>query len=159
MKKLQPFLMLLTTLILLALTGLDAAAQNRIRVQGSVKDTNGEPLVGAMVIVKGTQNGAMTDPMGNYSLSNVAPGATLTASLMGYEEKSIKLGSGQTTLDFVLNDDQMVLEEAVAIGYGTQSKITLTGSVTCGTGQELFGQPVTRSCRPYVRRYRQQPFR
>ncbi|MBP5383067.1 MAG: TonB-dependent receptor [Bacteroidales bacterium] len=133
MKKLKTFLMLLSTLIL---TTLPSVAQNRVRVQGSVKDANGEPLIGAMVLVKGTQNGAMTDASGNYSISGVANGATLTASLLGYEEQSIKF-TGQSTVDFALNEDKMLLEEAVAIGYGTQSKITLTGSVTSTTGAEL----------------------
>ena len=133
MKKLKTFLMLLSALIL---TTLPSVAQNRVRVQGSVKDANGEPLIGAMVLVKGTQNGAMTDASGNYSISGVANGATLTASLLGYEEQSIKF-TGQSTVDFALNEDKMLLEEAVAIGYGTQSKITLTGSVTSTTGAEL----------------------
>ena len=73
MKKLKTFLMLLSALIL---TTLPSVAQNRVRVQGSVKDANGEPLIGAMVLVKGTQNGAMTDASGNYSISGVANGAT-----------------------------------------------------------------------------------
>ena len=133
MKKLKTFLMLLSALIL---TTLPSVAQNRVRVQGSVKDANGEPLIGAMVLVKGTQNGAMTDASGNYSISGVANGATLTASLLGYEEQSIKF-TGQSPVDFALNEDKMLLEEAVAIGYGTQSKITLTGSVTSTTGAEL----------------------
>ena len=137
MKQFKFFLMLLSAFTITALTTFDATAQSRVRVQGTVKDANGEPLVGAMVIVNGTQNGAMTDPMGSYSLNNVASGATLTASLMGYEDQSVKLASGQTTVDFILKEDQMLLEEAVAIGYGTQSKITLTGSVTSTSGAEL----------------------
>ena len=134
MKKLKHLFMLLSVLII---TTLPAVAQNRVRVSGSVKDADGEPLVGVMVLVKGTQNGAMTDSSGNYSIPGVAPGATLTASLLGYEEQSVKLGSGQTTLDFVLNEDKMQLEEAVAIGYGNQRKLTLTGSVASTTGDDL----------------------
>lgn len=134
MKKLKHLFMLLSVLII---TTLPAVAQNRVRVSGSVKDADGEPLVGVMVLVKGTQNGAMTDSSGNYSIPGVAPDATLTASLLGYEEQSVKLGSGQTTLDFVLNEDKMQLEEAVAIGYGNQRKLTLTGSVASTTGDDL----------------------
>ena len=137
MKQFKFFLMLLSAFTITALTTFDATAQSRVRVQGTVKDANGEPLVGAMVIVNGTQNGAMTDPMGSYSMNNVASGATLTASLMGYEDQSVKLASGQTTVDFILKEDQMLLEEAVAIGYGNQRKVTLTGSVATTTGDEL----------------------
>ena len=112
MKKLKTFLMLLSALIL---TTLPSVAQNRVRVQGSVKDANGEPLIGAMVLVKGTQNGAMTDASGNYSISGVANGATLTASLLGYEEQSIKF-TGQSTVDFALNE--ATARQHVAIGRG-----------------------------------------
>ena len=76
MKKLKNLLMLFSALCLMALPSFEAASQNRVRVQGSVKDANGEPLIGAMVLIKGTQNGAMTDELGNYILSGVAPGAS-----------------------------------------------------------------------------------
>ena len=136
MKK-QLFLILLAVLSLLAGPSYGALAQQtRIKVQGRVTDSKGEALPGAMVIVDGTQNGAMTDTEGRYSLSNVSPKATITASLMGYEDKTVKV-DGRTTVDFSLADDTLVLDEAVAIGYGTQSKITLTGSVTSTSGEEL----------------------
>ena len=76
----KKLLMLLSVSLLLILNGLNAFAQNRIRVQGTVKDTKGETLVGAMVLVKGTQNGAMTDASGRYSLTGVASNATIVAS-------------------------------------------------------------------------------
>ena len=119
----KKLLMLLSVSLLLILNGLNAFAQNRIRVQGTVKDTKGETLVGAMVLVKGTQNGAMTDASGRYSLTGVASNATIVASLIGYEEQEV-LVDGRSNIDFILKDDNLVLEEAVAIGYGTQSKIT-----------------------------------
>ena len=129
----------LFTILLAALAlavSLPVGAQNRIRVQGRVTDSKGEPLPGAMVIVKGTQNGSMTDVDGAYSLSNVSPNATITANLMGYEELSVKV-EGRTTIDFALKDDNLVLDEAVAIGYGSQRKVTLTGSVASTTGEDL----------------------
>ena len=70
MMRSKSFLMLLAAGLLLCLAGLSAAAQN-LRVQGSVTDTQGEPLVGAMVYVQGTSNGAMTGTDGRYSLSGV----------------------------------------------------------------------------------------
>ena len=116
--------------------GPNALAQSRIRVQGTVTDTKGEAVIGAMVIVKGTQNGAMTDTDGRYTLNSVPSNATLTVSLIGYEEQSAAV-DGRSTVDFVLKDDNLVLEEAVAIGYGNQRKVTLTGSVASTTGDEL----------------------
>ena len=116
--------------------GPNALAQSRIRVQGTIVDTKGEAVVGAMVIVKGTQNGAMTDADGRYTLNSVPSNATLTVSLIGYEEQSVPV-DGRTTIDVTLKDDNLVLEEAVAIGYGNQRKVTLTGSVASTTGDEL----------------------
>ena len=123
-------------LAVFALTGPAAQAQTRIRVQGTVVDSNGDPVVGAMVIVKGTQNGAMTDDKGKYTLTSVPSNGTLTASLIGYAENEVAV-DGRTTVDFILKDDNLVLDEAVAIGYGNQRKVTLTGSVATTTGEEL----------------------
>ena len=135
--KINKLFSILAVLLLIApLAGPQAQAQNRIRVQGTVVDSQGQPVIGAMVIVKGTQNGAMTDENGHYTLNSVPASATVTASLIGYEEASEAV-NGRTTVDFVLRDDNLVLEEAVAIGYGNQRKVTLTGSVATTTGDEL----------------------
>ena len=132
----QLLLTLLAMSLLLTFSGFGAFAQNRLKVQGVVTDTKGEAVAGAMVLVKGTQNGAMTDASGRYILNGVASNATLVASILGYEEQSVGV-DGRTAIDFVLKDDNLVLEEAVAIGYGNQRKVTLTGSVTSTTGEEL----------------------
>ena len=135
MKRSKSFLMLLAAGLLLCLAGLPALAQN-LRVQGSVTDTQGEPLVGAMVYVQGTSNGAMTGADGRYTLTGVPAKGTLVVNMMGYEELSVPVDS-RTTIDFQLRDDAEILEEAVAIGYGNQRKVTLTGSVATTTGEEL----------------------
>ena len=135
MKRSKSFLMLLAAGLLLCLAGLPAAAQN-LRVQGSVTDTQGEPLVGAMVYVQGTSNGAMTGTDGRYTLSGVPSKGSLTVNMMGYEEVSVPV-DGRTSIDFQLRDDNEILKEAVAIGYGNQRKVTLTGSVATTTGEEL----------------------
>ena len=135
MKRTKSFLMLLAAGLLLCLAGLPALAQN-LRVQGSVTDTQGEPLVGAMVYVQGTSNGAMTGTDGRYTLTGVPAKGTLVVNMMGYEELSVPVDS-RTTIDFQLRDDAEILEEAVAIGYGNQRKVTLTGSVATTTGEEL----------------------
>lgn len=135
MKRTKSFLMLLAAGLLLCLAGLPALAQN-LRVQGSVTDTQGEPLVGAMVYVQGTSNGSMTGADGRYTLTGVPAKGTLVVNMMGYEELSVPVDS-RTTIDFQLRDDAEILDEAVAIGYGNQRKVTLTGSVATTTGEEL----------------------
>ena len=114
------------------------AAQTRnISVKGTVTDTKGEPLVGVMVYVQGsTSNGSLTGADGKYSLSGVSSQATLVASFMGYEEVQEDV-DGRGVIDFVLKEDAELLEEAVAIGYGNQRKLTLTGSVASTSGTEL----------------------
>ena len=133
----KSFLMLLAALLLMVFTEALATAQNRtLKVQGVVSDSKGDALIGAMVYVKGSSNGSMTDAMGRYSLNGVQPNDVLVASLMGYEEQSAKV-DGRTAIDFILKDDAMLLDEAVAIGYGSQRKLTLTGSVTTTSGDAL----------------------
>jgi len=135
MKRSKSFLMLLAAGLLLCLAGLPALAQN-LRVQGTVTDTKGEALVGAMVYVQGTSNGSMTGNDGRYSLSGVPSKASLVISMMGYEELTVPV-DGRTSIDVQLRDDAEILKEAVAIGYGNQRKVTLTGSVATTTGEEL----------------------
>ncbi|MBQ6291679.1 MAG: TonB-dependent receptor plug domain-containing protein, partial [Bacteroidales bacterium] len=114
-------------LLLLLLSGAVLNAQNRIT--GTVKDANGEPIIAASVLVKGSStNGTTTDVNGAYSLS-VPANAVLVASCIGYADQEIAVGRGQTTVDFVLSEDNMFLEETVVIGYGTQKKSDVTGSV------------------------------
>ena len=131
-------LMLLLCVVLILPFG-TAYAQKRgnISVRGTVVDTQGAPVPGAMVYVQGsTTKGAMTDMDGKYSLADIPSDATLVASLLGYTEVTEKVG-GRTTVDFILEDDTQILDEAVAIGYGNQRKVTLTGSVASTTGEEL----------------------
>lgn len=101
-------------------------AQNRI--SGTVKDANGDPVVAAGVFVKGTTIGSTTDANGAYSMS-VPDNAVIVASCIGYVQVERKLARGQARLDFVLEEDKLFLEETVVIGYGTQKKSDVTGSV------------------------------
>lgn len=110
-----------------------------INITGTVTSTDGEPQVGAMVYVKGvattTESSAMTDAKGRYSL--MAPSnAELVASLLGFKEQ-VHPVAGSSVVNFVLEPENTVLDEAVAIGYGTQSKLTLTGSVAQTSGRDL----------------------
>lgn len=99
-----------------------------ITVKGTVLDDNGEPVIGASVLMKGTTTGTITDIDGNFTLSNVNPGI-LVVSYIGYKTQEIQAKDG-APVKIVLKEDSEVLEEVVVVGYGTQKKATMTGSVT-----------------------------
>ncbi|TYA74669.1 SusC/RagA family TonB-linked outer membrane protein [Seonamhaeicola marinus] len=103
-----------------------AIGQNTIN--GTVSDKSG-PLPGANVIVKSTSNGTQTDFDGNYSLNNVTNSDILVVSFLGYKTKEVTVGS-QTTVNIILEEDTESLDEVVVVGYGTQRKADLTGSVS-----------------------------
>ena len=112
--------------------------KSRIRMAGRVVDGNGEPLVGATVMIHGTSEGTTTDLDGNYSMS-VADGDWVDALLIGYKTVSRKAAS---RLDFVLEDDITQLEEVVVVGYGVQKKVNLTGSVESLGGEAMENLPM-----------------
>lgn len=98
------------------------------RVRGVVKDVNGEPIIGANVVVKGSpSNGTITDLNGNFDLS-VASNATLQISYIGYNTQELFVGK-KTDFNVVLKEDTELLEEVVVVGYGTMKKKDLTGAV------------------------------
>ena len=105
------------------------------KLTGTVYDHNGEPLIGASVLVKGTTIGTATDIEGNYTL-NVPAKGTLVVSYVGYITQEIAL-NGQTELNIDLKEDTESLEEVVVVGYGVQKKATLTGSVSSVGGEEI----------------------
>lgn len=127
--------------MLLTLTfSLSVYAQN-ITVTGTVIDNTGEPLIGATVMQKGTQHGVATDIDGNFTIS-VPSKATLQFSYIGYDTKEVPV-NGQTRIDVTLENNTTVLDEVVAIGYGTVKKKDLTGAVSSVSGSELAKVPVT----------------
>jgi TonB-linked SusC/RagA family outer membrane protein len=121
--------MILTTLVTFfacSITSIAGVADST--VSGTVKDSNGQAIVGAVVQVKSTSVGVTTDEDGTFSL-NVPDNATLVVSLIGYQTKEIVVGT-QTTIDVVLEESAELLEELVVVGYGTQKKVNLTGAVS-----------------------------
>ena len=108
--------------LLFALLTLPAMAQETV-VTGNVVDENGEPVIGASVLVEGTKTGTVTDLDGNYSLS-VPKGKKVVISYIGYETMTVAPGG-----KLQLKEDKNDLEEVVVVGYGTQKKAHLTGSV------------------------------
>lgn len=108
---------------------------------GHVKDTMGEPIIGASILEKGTSNGTITDIDGNFSL-NVKSNAVVVVSYIGMKPQEINV-SGKNRLDVTLQDDSQALEEVVVIGYGTVQKRDLTGSVASVSAKQLEGVPVS----------------
>lgn len=116
-------------------------AQQTKNVTGTVRDDTGAPIIGASVIIKGTTGGTMTDIDGVFSLKNIAPDGVLRVSYMGYITEEVA-ATGKTELDITLKEDIHQIEEVVVVGYGTQKKINLTGSVESVTGKDLIKRPV-----------------
>ncbi len=113
---------------------LGAFAQN-VNVKGQVKDASGEPMIAVNVAQLGTTNGTVTDFDGNYSLS-VPSNSSLQFSFMGYKTQTVAV-AGKTTINVVLEEDAALLDEVVVIGYGTQKKVNVTGSVASMAGENL----------------------
>lgn len=120
----------------------DLAENAEVLISGKVTDANGQPLPGATISVQGTSVGTVTDVDGNYSL-NAPEGATLVFSYIGYETQLIKVGA-QDVINVTLTEDASSLEEVLVVGYGTQSKSRLTGSISSIDTREFEDQPVTR---------------
>lgn len=111
--------------------------QARKTVTGTVRDSNGETIIGANIVEVGTTNGTITDIDGNFSL-NVPNNATLQVTYIGYLSQSINT-SGQSTFNITLQEDSQALEEVVVVGYGTQRKENLTGAVSSVNVEETLG--------------------
>ena len=117
-----------------------AFAQNK--VSGTVKDSWGDPVIGAAVVQKGTTNGISTSEDGTYSIS-VPAGAILQFSCVGY--KTVEMTVTGETLDAVLEDDVDLLEGVVVVGYGTQKKANLTGSVASVSSRDIEDIPAANA--------------
>ncbi len=129
-----------STLVLLAmfLVNFSVFAQD-VRISGKVSDETGAGLPGATVLVKGTNNGVVTDVNGDYAIS--APGdGTLVFSFVGYDAQEAAINN-RTSIDATLNPSIQSLEELVVVGYGEQKKVTVTGAVAQVQGKELVKSP------------------
>lgn len=152
-----PMKMLLCTSLALAGTGVTAKASDALTapeqpmtaivaqtgktIKGVVSDQN-EPIIGANVMVKGTTNGTITDYDGNFSLTNVPENAILQISFIGYLPQEVKVGN-QQNLKIILKEDNQTLDEVVVVGYGSQKKVNLTGSVGQVDAKVLESRPIT----------------
>ena len=124
--------------LLMSLVCFFAFAQKTVRI--NVKDSSGEPVIGASVLEKGTRNGGVTDFDGNLTikLSGANP---VQISYIGMKSQTIKVGN-KTSIDVVLEDDATTLNDVVVIGYGTVRKKDLTGSVATVNNKALAEVPV-----------------
>jgi len=121
-----------------------SSQQANKKMSGKVTDSTGGSLPGVSVVVKGTTTGVITDSNGNYSLANIPENAILQFSFVGMRMQEILIVN-QITVNVVLADETIGLEEVVAIGYGTQKKVNLTGAVSAIEGKLLQNRPVTNA--------------
>lgn len=113
-----------------------SAQQKNKTIKGKVIDEKGEPIIGASITVNGSKTGAITNVNGDFTLSGVTSNAVLTVSYIGFTTKNVKVG-GQQNFNITLIEDTKNLDEVVVVGYGSQKKLSLTGSVASTTGKEL----------------------
>ena len=139
MKQFQ-FLVFLVALLLWG--SLSAMAQSRFAVSGVVTDEHGESLPGVSVVEKDTHNGTVTDIDGRYALDLASGNGTIVFSYVGYQNRSIAV-AGRHTVDVKLEVASQVLDDVVVVGYGTQKKVNLTGSVaSINFGEKMEGRPI-----------------
>ncbi len=114
--------------------------QDKKMITGKVTDQNGEPVIGASVVEKGTTNGIMTDIDGNFTLE-VDDAAVVQISYIGYRTKDVSV-SGKNNFQVQLLEDMQALDEVVVVGFGTQKKVNLTGAVSMVDSEVLESRPV-----------------
>src|SRR5210317_504715 len=133
--KLSSFLFFMTLFSFLA------QGYSQVKVAGNISDVNGQPLIGASVVEKGTSNGTQADFDGNYTIDNVNNNGTLVFRLVGFKTQEVSI-TGLSSIDVVLEEDLNKLDEVVLIGYGSQKRSDLTGAVGRVTGSQLVERPV-----------------
>lgn len=117
-------------------SGLPLSQQDELPVRGKVVDSDGNPVPGVTVQIKGTQTGTITDMDGNYSLQVPDDAATLIFSFIGMQTRQVML-EGQTEVDVTMKEAVLGLDEVIVVGYGTQQKRDLTGSVSSVSDEEI----------------------
>jgi TonB-linked SusC/RagA family outer membrane protein len=115
-----------------------------ITVSGTVKDEKGGPLPGVSIVLKGTQRGTTTDTDGKFTLNVPDQTAVLVFSFVGYLSQELTLGN-QTTLNLSMKPDESALDELVVVGYGTQKKVNVIGSISQITSENIENRPVTQA--------------
>ena len=141
MKKVVHLLRLTALWCLLMLPAMSAQAQKGFTVKGKVIDSEGLPVIGAGVTIKGTTTGAAADFDGNFTVTVPSETAVLEFSALGYTSEEVTVGK-QRNFTIVLRDDTQTLEATVVVAYGTQTKATVTGALTAIDSKVLVKAPV-----------------
>ena len=118
------------------------SVQQKVEISGKVIDSEGQPLPGVTIVIKGTTIGSISDIDGNYKLSDVPSNGTLVFSFVGMLSQEVKV-SGKTTIDMVMEEESIGIEEVVAIGYGVSRKMDLTGASSNISSEDLNQGAVT----------------
>jgi TonB-linked SusC/RagA family outer membrane protein len=113
----------------------EGAQQQKRTISGTVKDEQGEPLIGVNVVEKGTANGVVTDMDGKFSIP-VSENAILTVSYIGYKQEEIKTGNSRS-LSIILRENMETLEEVVVLGYGSQLRRSVTGAISSVKAEDI----------------------
>lgn len=115
-------------------------------LKGHITDSAGEPLAGASIIITGTTRGVQTDIDGDFLFSDIKWPASLTVDYLGFISRTVILtGQEQQPFHITLREDTRLLEESVVIGYGSQKKETLTGSITVRDMAEIENRPMSHA--------------
>lgn len=133
---------ILFSIMLLSLSCL--AANGQIKIQGTVVDTNNNPLIGVNIIEKGTVNGVITDIDGTYTMNVAGENAEIIFSYISYKTLTVKVGK-RTVLNVTLTEDTETLEEVVVVGFGAVKKSDLTGSISSVKGSEVRSMNVSNA--------------
>lgn len=121
-------------------TSVEAVQQNSVKVTGTVVDTNGEPVIGANVMVDGSTIGTITDINGKFTLNVPKDGVKLRISFIGYKEQ-IVAAKKSISLHIVMEDDAQQLGEVQVVAYGVQKKVSITGAISSMKGDDLLKTP------------------
>ena len=140
----RPFVLAILVLVSFAMARTASAQDTKsVRsISGRVADASGQGIPGVGIIVKGTTLGVITTDDGSFALQNVSDGSTIVVSCMGYVGQEFRIISTKSVYNVVLSEDEMLLDDVVVVGYGTQKKEHLTGAVAQVTAKELENRPV-----------------
>lgn len=126
-KLFRPFALAILVLVSFAMARTVSAQDTKSArsISGRVEDASGQGIPGVGIIVKGTTLGVITTDDGSFALQNVSDGSTIVVSCMGYVEQEFKIISTKSVYNVVLSEDEMLLDDVVVVGYGTQKKSIL----------------------------------
>ena len=132
---------MLVWVVLFSLFGTAGVFAQKVSVAGKITDSGGETIVGASVLEKGTVNAAISNVDGAYSITVSSPDAVLVFSFVGMLKQEIAVG-GKSTVNVIMVEDAIGLEDVVVVGYGTQKRVNLTGAVGVVSSNVLENRPV-----------------